>query len=77
MLGSVSEADDAVLEAWLHLRRADTSSSENRGWLTQVVARDRLMMVLDFTIRHGTIVAIDAIADPDRLAELELAVHDG
>ena len=77
MLGSASEADDAVQEACLRPSRAATSSGENRGWSAQVGARDRPMMVLDFTIRHGTIVAIDAIADPDRLAELELAVRDG
>ncbi len=40
MLGSVSEADDAVQDAWLRLSRADTSGVENlRGWLTTVVAR--------------------------------------
>jgi RNA polymerase sigma factor (sigma-70 family) len=40
MLGSLSEADDAVQEAWLRLSRADTSSVENlTGWLTTVVAR--------------------------------------
>src|SRR5919108_2097173 len=40
MLGSVSEADDAVQEAWLRLSRADTSNVENLGgWLTTVVAR--------------------------------------
>ncbi|MFD1937017.1 RNA polymerase sigma factor SigJ [Nonomuraea mangrovi] len=40
MLGSVSEADDAVQEAWLRLDRADTSGVENLGaWLTTVVAR--------------------------------------
>jgi RNA polymerase sigma-70 factor (ECF subfamily) len=40
MLGSVSEADDAVQEAWLRLSRADTSSVENlAAWLTTVVAR--------------------------------------
>src|SRR5829696_8662896 len=39
-----------------------------------VAPRGRLLMVLDFTIRHGK---IDAIADPERLAELELAVTDG
>ena len=46
MLGSVSEADDAVQESWLRLSRADISGVENlRGWLTTVVARvslDRL-----------------------------------
>ncbi len=40
MLGSSSEADDAVQEAWLRLSRSDTSGVENlRGWLTTVVAR--------------------------------------
>jgi RNA polymerase sigma-70 factor, ECF subfamily len=40
MLGSLSEADDAVQEAWLHLRRADTTGVDNlAGWLTTVVAR--------------------------------------
>ena len=40
MLGSVSEADDAVQKAWLRLSRADASEIENlRAWLTTVVAR--------------------------------------
>jgi RNA polymerase sigma factor (sigma-70 family) len=40
MLGSLSEADDAVQEAWLRLSRAGTSGIENLGgWLTTVVAR--------------------------------------
>src|SRR5436190_10214790 len=40
MLGSVSEADDAVQEAWLRLSRSDAASIENLGgWLTTVVAR--------------------------------------
>lgn len=46
LLGSDSEADDAVQEAWLRLSRTDTSEVENlSGWLTTVVARlclDRL-----------------------------------
>jgi RNA polymerase sigma factor (sigma-70 family) len=46
MLGSVSEADDAVQDAWLRLQRADTSSVENLGgWLTTVVARVCLNML--------------------------------
>lgn len=46
MLGSASEADDAVQEAWLRLHRADTSGVENlRGWLTTVVARVCLDML--------------------------------
>src|SRR5437762_12397308 len=40
MLGSLSEADDAVQESWLRLSRSDTSDVENlRAWLTTVVAR--------------------------------------
>jgi RNA polymerase sigma-70 factor (ECF subfamily) len=40
MLGSLAEADDAVQEAWLRMRRADVSDVRNmRGWLTTVVAR--------------------------------------
>jgi len=46
MLGSLSEADDAVQEAWLRLSRADTSDVENLGgWLTTVVARVSLNML--------------------------------
>ena len=40
MLGSVSEADDAVQEAWVRVSRADATAVENLdGWLTTVVAR--------------------------------------
>jgi RNA polymerase sigma factor (sigma-70 family) len=40
MLGSLTEADDAVQEGWLRLSRSDTSEVENlRAWLTTVVAR--------------------------------------
>jgi hypothetical protein len=40
MLGSLSEVDDAVQEAWLRLSRADTAGIDNLGgWLTTVVAR--------------------------------------
>jgi RNA polymerase sigma factor (sigma-70 family) len=46
MLGSLSEADDAVQEAWLRLSGADTSAVENLdGWLTTVVARVCLDML--------------------------------
>jgi RNA polymerase sigma factor (sigma-70 family) len=40
MLGSVSEAEDAVQEAWIRLSRTDVSGVENlRAWLTTVVGR--------------------------------------
>src|SRR6266404_1810115 len=46
MLGSLSEADDAVQDVWLRLSRSDTSRVENlRGWLTTVVARICLDML--------------------------------
>jgi len=46
MLGSLSEAEDAVQEACLRLSRSDTSGVENlRGWLTTVVARVCLDML--------------------------------
>ncbi|MFP2930015.1 sigma-70 family RNA polymerase sigma factor [Pyxidicoccus sp. 3LG] len=46
MLGSLSEAEDAVQESWLHLSRSDTSVVQNLGgWLTTVVARVCLDML--------------------------------
>jgi len=46
MLGSVSEAEDAVQEGWIRLSRTDVSAVENlRGWLTTVVARICLDML--------------------------------
>ncbi|HEY1833319.1 MAG TPA: RNA polymerase sigma factor SigJ [Solirubrobacteraceae bacterium] len=51
MLGSLSEADDAVQEAWLRLSRSDAREIENLGgWLTTVVARVSLNML---RTRHG------------------------
>src|SRR5215469_8246534 len=46
ILGSLSEADDAVQEAWLRLQRVDAEEIENLGgWLTTVVARVALNMI--------------------------------
>src|SRR5918992_2460874 len=46
MLGSLSEAEDAVQESWLRLSRTDATSIENlRAWLTTVVARVCLNML--------------------------------
>jgi RNA polymerase sigma factor (sigma-70 family) len=53
MLGSLSEVDDAVQEAWLRLSRADAMGIDNlRGWLTTVVARVCLDMLRSRTSRR-------------------------
>jgi RNA polymerase sigma factor (sigma-70 family) len=53
MLGSWSEAEDAVQEAWLRLNRTDPSSVENlSGWLTTVVARVSLDMLRSRSARR-------------------------
>ncbi|MEU2159406.1 sigma-70 family RNA polymerase sigma factor [Streptomyces sp. NPDC019396] len=53
MLGSLSEADDAVQEAWLKLSRSDTSEVANLGgWLTTVVGRVCLDMLRTRTSRR-------------------------
>src|SRR5512132_1895095 len=62
MLGSLSEADDAVQEAWLRLSRADASAVESLGaWLTTVVAR----VCLD-TLRSRKSRAEESLAEPAR-----------
>jgi RNA polymerase sigma factor (sigma-70 family) len=63
MLGSLSEADDAVQEAWLRLSRSDSGSIENlAGWLTTVVARVALDML---RARRATTVDSGAVRVPD------------
>jgi RNA polymerase sigma-70 factor (ECF subfamily) len=53
MLGSMSEADDAVQEAWLRLSRTDSGAIENlEGWLTTVVARVSLNMLRSRNLRR-------------------------
>jgi RNA polymerase sigma factor (sigma-70 family) len=74
MLGSSTEADDAVQEAWIRLDRADTSGVENlSGWLTTVVARVCLDMLRSRKSRRqdppvdettAPIVTDDAVTDP-------------
>ena len=54
MLGSLSEADDAVQETWLRLSRSDTSGIENLGgWLTTVVGRVCLNLLRSRRSRRG------------------------
>jgi RNA polymerase sigma factor (sigma-70 family) len=80
MLGSVSEADDALQEAWIRLSRTDTSDVENlRAWLTTVVGRVCLNMLRSRTTRRETslethipdpIVSPEAGLDPEQEAVL-------
>ena len=53
MLGSLSEADDAVQDAWLRVSRSDTTKVENLGgWLTTIVARVSLNMLRSRSTRR-------------------------
>src|SRR3954466_2653760 len=70
MLGSASEADDAVQEAWLRLHRAGTDGVDNLGgWLTTVVARVCLDMLRSRTSRRedplGDHDTVDLDAGPE------------
>src|SRR5215510_15782476 len=66
MLGSLSEADDAVQDVWLELSRADSSAIHNLGrWLTTVVARRCLDMLRSRTSRREEPFGV---APPDSLA---------
>ena len=59
MLGSVSEADDAVQDAWLRLSRTDASEVENLGgWLTTVVARVSLNMLRSRNARREESIGV-------------------
>ena len=61
MLGSVSEADDAVQEAWLRLSRTDATDIDNLGgWLTTVVARLCLDMLRSRRSRREDSITPDA-----------------
>src|ERR687889_1195556 len=69
MLGSMSEADDAVQEAWLRLSRSDTSGIQNLGgWLTTVVGRVCLDMLRSRKSRREV---------PPRLPEPIVSREDG
>src|SRR5437588_8183648 len=73
MLGSLSEAEDAVQEAWLRLSRADTTDVENLGgWLTTVVARVCLNVLRSRTTRRED--PLDAHV-PDPVISLDDSVN--
>ncbi|WP_081900201.1 sigma-70 family RNA polymerase sigma factor [Allokutzneria albata] len=68
MLGSVSEAEDAVQEAWLRLSRADTSDVRNlSGWLTTVVSRVCLDMLRSRASRREEPLDARVPEQPDRV----------
>src|SRR6185436_6208926 len=68
MLGSISEAEDAVQETWLRLSRTDVSGVDNlRGWLTTVAARVCLDMLRARASRREAPLDVDVdvhVPDP-------------
>jgi RNA polymerase sigma-70 factor (ECF subfamily) len=78
MLGSATEADDAVQEAWLRLNGSNTSEVANLGgWLTTVVARVCLD-ILRSRLREEALDAevVDSIADSKSDPEQETLLAD-
>src|SRR5271169_2129952 len=89
VLGSESEADDAVQEAWLRFSRAGADEVENLGgWLTTIVARVALNMLQSRRLRRedpivgaflaasrgGDFDALLALLDPDIVLRSDTAV---
>ncbi|HZA87933.1 MAG TPA: sigma-70 family RNA polymerase sigma factor, partial [Acidimicrobiales bacterium] len=84
MLGSATEADDAVQEAWLRIRDQDPRTVENmQAWLTTVVGRVCLNMLRSRRVRRerlsevhvpDPVVAFSDNTDPDQEALLADAV---
>src|SRR5437764_10621630 len=80
MLGSLSEADDAMQESWLRLNRSDTDEVTNlAGWLTTVVARVSLDMLRARRSQREDyvgswlpepVVSLDEESDPEQQALL-------
>jgi len=69
MLGSLSDADDAVQQSWIRLSLANTTDVENlRGWLTTVVARISLDMLRSRKARREAPMTTDA---PDPIERRE------
>jgi RNA polymerase sigma factor (sigma-70 family) len=84
MLGSVTEADDAVQEAWLRLSRSDAGGIDNLGgWLTTVTARVCLDMLRSRRARHEELTGqmpeplVSAVDGPDPEQEAILADQVG
>src|SRR6266571_1469953 len=73
MLGSLTDADDAVQDAWLRLSRSGAGEVENMGgWLTTIVARVCLNMLRSRNLRREESLGVrlpDPVVSPD--AELQ------
>src|SRR5947207_6080881 len=74
MLGSVSEADDALQEVWLRIRDHDPTSVENmQAWLTTIVGRVCLNVLRSRKSRReqlsgrvpDPVVSVDESVDPE------------
>src|SRR5215470_673719 len=80
MLGSASEAEDAVQETWLRLNRSDTETVANlAGWLTTVIARVCLDMLRSRRARREDYVGTwlpEPIVSIDTGPEEEVALAD-
>ena len=84
MLGSRTEADDALQEAWLRVHRSDATEIENRaGWFTTIVARVCLNMLRSRSTRRedslevyvpDPIVTREGTPEPEAEAEMADAV---
>ncbi len=80
MLGSLTEADDAVQDTWLRLSQADTSEVDNLGgWLTTIVARVCLNMLRSRNARReeslgghlpDPVISPEGVLQPDEEALL-------
>ena len=76
MLGSTSEAEDAVQDAWLRLSRSDADEIDNiGGWLTTVVARVSLNMLRSRKTRGE--LSLDSELPGDRLPDPTVILDDG
>src|SRR5215204_3318854 len=75
MLGSLTEADDAVQDTWLRLSRSGTDAVENLGgWLTTIVARVCLNMLRSRTTRREEALGVhlpDPVISPQGMLQPE------
>jgi RNA polymerase sigma factor (sigma-70 family) len=76
MLGSLSEADDAVQDSWVRVSRAETNEVENLGgWLTTIVARVCLNMLRSRNVRREESLELH-LPDPVISSEGELGPEE-